>query len=206
MWYTEIHRCAPAITATRSRLEPSAVSHTSPVSRILERGRKCKESRTGSTGTIMRIALYQPDIPQNTGTIMRLAACLAVPLDIIEPCGFTLSNTRLRRAGMDYAARATVNRHESWQSFLSDRHAGRLVLSTTKGDHSLEFFRFKADDILLFGSESSGVPGAVHLAASSRVRVPLAAGERSLNVAVCAGIVLWEAWRQTSSAAGRNWC
>ncbi|MBM86180.1 MAG: tRNA methyltransferase [Rhodospirillaceae bacterium] len=151
----------------------------------------------------MRIALYQPDIPQNTGTIIRLAACFAVPLDIIEPCGFTLSDTRLRRAGLDYAQRATITRHISWQNFLRDRPTGRLVLSTSKGEQSLKSFSFDANDTLLFGSEASGVPCAVHQIAERRVRVPLATGERSLNLAVCAGIVLWEAWRQTGSAVTR---
>lgn len=154
----------------------------------------------------MRIALYQPDIPQNTGTIIRLAACFAVPLDIIEPCGFTLSDSRLRRAGMDYAQRATITRHISWQNFLRDRQAGRLVLSTSKAEQSLKSVRFEADDTLLFGSEESGVPEAVHRIADRRVRVPMAAGERSLNLAICAGIVLWEAWRQTGSVVERNQC
>jgi tRNA (cytidine/uridine-2'-O-)-methyltransferase len=145
----------------------------------------------------MRIALYQPDIPQNTGAIMRLAACFGVPLDIIEPCGFVLSDAKLRRAGMDYARRVDLVRHESWERFRADRTAGRVVLLTTKATVTLAEFAFRPDDLLLFGAESSGVPDAVRAAADAEIRVPMRAGERSLNVAICAGIVLWEGLRQT---------
>jgi len=145
----------------------------------------------------MRLALYQPDIPQNTGTVMRLAACFGVALDVIEPCGFIFSDSKLRRAGMDYAGRVDLTRHASWDAFLADRPQGRLVLSTTKACESLSGFSFEPADILLFGAESSGVPDDVHARADARVKVPMRPGERSLNVAVCAGIVLWEAVRQT---------
>lgn len=144
----------------------------------------------------MRLALYQPDIPQNTGTIMRLAACFGVALDIIEPCGFVLSDTKLRRAGMDYADRVDYVRHASWARFLEARAPGRLVLLTTKATQTLTRFAFRPDDLLLFGAESSGVPDAVHQTVDAEVRVPMRSGERSLNVAVCAGITLWEGLRQ----------
>lgn len=145
----------------------------------------------------MRIALYQPDIPQNTGTIMRLAACFGVPLDIIEPCGFVLSDSKLRRAGMDYADRVELARHASWERFQARNAPGRLVLLTTRAETSLADFAFGADDTLLLGAESSGVPEEVHAAVDAAIRVPMRAGERSLNVAVCAGIALWEGLRQT---------
>jgi tRNA (cytidine/uridine-2'-O-)-methyltransferase len=144
----------------------------------------------------MRIALYQPDIPQNTGTIMRLAACFGVPLDIIEPCGFVLSDAKLRRAGMDYAGRVDLVRHGSWARFHEARTTGRLVLLTTKAAQPLTEFAFQPDDVLLFGAESTGVPDEVHAAVDAEVRIPMRPGERSLNVAVCAGIALWEGLRQ----------
>ena len=145
----------------------------------------------------MRIALYQPDIPQNTGTIMRLAACFGVALDIIEPCGFILSDAKLRRAGMDYADRVNLDRHASWSGFQEARTPGRLVLLTTKATQTLTEFTFRPDDLLLFGAESSGVPDSVHAVVDAEVRVPMHPRERSLNVAVCAGIALWEGLRQT---------
>jgi tRNA (cytidine/uridine-2'-O-)-methyltransferase len=144
----------------------------------------------------MRIALYQPDQAGNVGTILRLAACLAVPVDIIEPCGFAYSDRALKRAGMDYAEIAAVTRHESWDAFRALR-AGRLVLLTTRGATPLPLARFEADDVLLLGSESSGVPEEAHAAADLRIRIPQAPGTRSLNIAVAAGIGLAEALRQT---------
>ena len=144
----------------------------------------------------MRIALYQPDQAGNVGTILRLAACLGVPVDIIEPCGFAFSDRALKRAGMDYAAIANVVRHEGWSSFEASRMA-RLVLMTTRGGTPLPVARFELGDTLLLGSESSGVPEAVHASADLRVRIPQAAGTRSLNIAVAAGIALAEALRQT---------
>jgi tRNA (cytidine/uridine-2'-O-)-methyltransferase len=147
----------------------------------------------------MRLALYEPDIPQNAGTLIRTAACLGVPVDIIEPCGFVLDDRRLRRAGMDYLARAVVTRHESWEAFCAARRAegGRLVLMTTRGSKAHVDFRFAADDVLIAGRESAGVPEAVHEAADARLRVPMAPGERSLNVAIATALVLGEALRQT---------
>ena len=151
----------------------------------------------------MRLALYQPDIPQNTGTILRLAACLDVPLDVIEPCGFVWSDNRLRRAGMDYADRARLRRHDSWEAFRA-AVPGRLVLLTTAGATDFIAFPFESDDILLFGRESAGVPDAVHQAAAARLRIPMAAGVRSLNVAVAAAMVLGEALRQTAAFPGHR--
>jgi len=144
----------------------------------------------------MRLALYEPDIPQNTGTVLRLAACLGVAVDIIEPCGFLLDDRRLRRAGMDYLDRLDWARHSCWRSFAQARR-GRLILLTTRADRSYCAFRFAADDVLLFGRESAGVPPAVHDAADARLRVPMRPGLRSLNVAVSVAMVLGEALRQT---------
>lgn len=147
----------------------------------------------------MRLALYQPDIPQNTGTIIRLAACFGIPLDVIEPCGFVFSDSKLRRAGMDYTERAIVERHVSWEVFQASRAPGRLLLVTTQAAGTIDEFAFHPDDIVMLGAESSGVPAPVHEAVDARVRVPMRDGLRSLNVAVCAGIVLWEALRRTGS-------
>ena len=144
----------------------------------------------------MRLALYQPDQAGNVGTIIRLAACLGVPLDIVEPCGFPFSHRALKRAGMDYAEIAAVTRHASWAAFEAQA-SGRLVLLTTSGDTPLPAARFAADDILLLGSESRGAPEEVHARAELRVRIPQVEGTRSLNIAVAAGIGLAEGLRQT---------
>lgn len=144
----------------------------------------------------MRLALYQPDIPPNVGTILRLAACLDVAVDIIEPMGFPFDHRDLRRAGMDYLDHVTVCRHSSWRRFLSDRAPGRLVLLTTQARLAYTDFAFAADDTLLLGRETAGVPAAVHEAADARLVVPMRAGRRSLNVALAAGMVLGEALRQ----------
>lgn len=149
----------------------------------------------------MRLALYQPDIPQNAGALLRLGACLGVPVDIIEPCGFVLSDRRLRRAGMDYIAAATLVRHPSWESFQAERQ-GRLVLLTTRAPLAYHRFRFRPDDTLLLGRESAGAPEAVHGAAEARLRIPLEPGQRSLNLAVAAAMVLGEALRQTEQFPG----
>jgi len=145
----------------------------------------------------MRIALYQPDIPQNTGTILRLAACLGVAVDIIEPAGFQLGDARFRRALMDYAQHLDMTRHDSWDAFLEARGGARLVLATTGAAGSLYEASFEAADILLLGRESAGVPEAVHQRADLRVTIPMASGARSLNVAVAAAMALGEALRQT---------
>jgi tRNA (cytidine/uridine-2'-O-)-methyltransferase len=144
----------------------------------------------------MRLALYQPDIPQNAGAIVRLCACLGVPLDVIEPAGFLFTVREMRRVAMDYAPLADVTRHASWTAFL-ERRAGRLVLLTTKAETRHVDFAFAPDDVLLLGRESAGAPDEVHVAADARLRIPLRPEARSLNVAVAAGMVLGEALRQT---------
>ena len=153
-------------------------------------------------GTTMRLALYQPDQAGNVGTIIRLAACFGVPLDLIEPLGFPWGDKALKRAGMDYAEIANVTRHQGWEAFEPGLQ-GRLVLFTTAGAVPLPEARFEVGDILLFGSESRGAPAAVHARAELRVRIPQAAGTRSLNLAVAAGIGLAEAMRQTGSWQAR---
>lgn len=145
----------------------------------------------------MRIALYQPDIPQNTGTILRLAACFGLPVDVVGPAGFDLSDRALRRAGLDYAEHAALVRHVSWEAFLAARGGGRLVLFTTAAETRHVDFIFAPDDVLLFGRESAGAPAAVHAAADARLRIPLRPGRRSLNLAVACGIAVAEALRQT---------
>jgi len=144
----------------------------------------------------MRIALYQPDIAGNVGTILRLAACLGVGVDLIEPMGFAWGDRALARAGMDYAGAVAVTRHVDWAAFEAQA-AGRIVLLTTRGGVRLDQAAFLADDVLLLGSEGAGVPPAVHGRADLAVRIPLVAAMRSLNVAVAAGIALGEALRQT---------
>lgn len=144
----------------------------------------------------MRLALYEPDIPQNTGTLLRLAACFGLPVDIIEPCGFVFGEKQMRRAGMDYLSLVNYTRHESWHDFF-DSHQGRIVLLTTKGAMPHTDFEFQSDDILLLGRESAGVPDDVHNAADTRLRIPMRANTRSINVAMAGAIVLGEALRQT---------
>lgn len=147
----------------------------------------------------MRIALYQPEIAGNVGAILRTATCFGVPVDIIEPCGFPFAERSLRRAGMDYAEHAAIERHADWDTYqAASSGAGRLVLFTTSGAEPLPGFAFHADDQFLFGNESSGVPREVHAAADARVVIPLRPGFRSLNVSVAAGIALAEALRQTN--------
>lgn len=149
----------------------------------------------------LRIALFQPDIPQNTGAILRLAACLGLAVDLVEPAGFVISDARMRRAGLDYADRAALHRHSGWPAFCEAVGARRLVLLTTRGDVALHAFRFRSDDVLLLGRESGGVPDAVHAAASARLVIPLQPGSRSLNVAVAAAMAVGEALRQTGGIA-----
>jgi tRNA (cytidine/uridine-2'-O-)-methyltransferase len=147
----------------------------------------------------MRLALHQPDQAGNVGTIMRLAACLGVPLDVIEPCGFPWGDRALKRAGMDYAEIANVIRHAGWATF-EGALAGRLILFTTAADAlPLPKARFEAADILLFGSESRGAPTQVHERADMRVRIPQVAGTRSLNLAVAAAIGIAEGLRQVGA-------
>ncbi len=152
----------------------------------------------------VRIALFEPDIPQNAGAVLRLAACFGVAVDVIEPCGFVWSEARMRRAAMDYAAAAACHRHDSWTAFRRDRTAGRLILFTTSARKRYVDFDFRSDDTLLFGRESSGVPAEVHDAADAAVYVPLAPGMRSLNVATAVAIGLAEALRQTGLLPPRD--
>lgn len=144
----------------------------------------------------MHLALYQSDIPQNVGACIRLSACFGVPLHVIEPVGFRLDDASLKRAALDYGPLGHMIRHASWEAFLRDRPAGRLVLFTTKGAERLDGFSFQADDILLFGRETAGVPDEVHAVADARVAIPLRPQARSLNLSVSAGIGLFEALRQ----------
>jgi tRNA (cytidine/uridine-2'-O-)-methyltransferase len=145
----------------------------------------------------MRLALYQPDIAQNCGAMLRLCACLGIAADVIGPCGFVWSDAKLRRAGMDYVDRVELRRHDSWTAYQAARGAGRLVLLTTRGDEALPGFAFRVDDTLMVGSESAGVPPEIHEAAAARLVIPMAAGARSLNVALAAALALGEALRQT---------
>jgi tRNA (cytidine/uridine-2'-O-)-methyltransferase len=151
----------------------------------------------------MRLALFQPDIPQNVGAAIRLTACLGVPLDIIEPCAFPLNDKALRRAALDYGALAVMTRHDSWSDFLAAaaRSEGRLVLLTTRAATTLGEFAFEAGDTVIMGAESAGAPDHVHAAARG-VRIPLVSGARSLNVVTAAAIALAEALRQTGGFAG----
>jgi tRNA (cytidine/uridine-2'-O-)-methyltransferase len=151
----------------------------------------------------MRLALYEPDIPPNLGTLIRLGACLGVPLDVIEPCGFPWDDRDLKRAAMDYGALGEVRRHNCWESFATSRPSGsRIVLLTTKAAEPFTRFAFRPSDILLLGRESTGVPAAVHEAADARLLVPMRPPARSLNVALAAAIVLSEALRQTNGFPG----
>ncbi len=152
----------------------------------------------------MRIALYEPDIPQNTGTILRLCACLGIAAHIIEPAGFPSSDRAFRRAGMDYLDAVAIMRHRSWRDFAAWRpgQGHRLVLFTTAALVSYLDYRYRADDILLFGRESAGVPEEVHAAADARLVIPIRAGLRSLNVAIAAAMAAGEALRQTGGMAG----
>ena len=147
----------------------------------------------------MRLALFQPDIPQNLGAALRLGACLGVPVDIVEPCGFPLSDRAARRAAMDYAQKAEIVRHASWSRFLEapERANGRLLLFTTRGAEPFHKFQYQPDDVLLFGRESAGAPPEVHAAADARLFIPLVAGARSLNIVNAAAMALGEALRQT---------
>src|SRR6202453_5289929 len=150
----------------------------------------------------MQIALFQPDIPQNTGTILRLCACLNVEAHIIEPAGFPVSDRHFRRAGMDYLDQVAIARHDSWSKFEQWRNDKRyrLILFTTKASRSYLDYHYAAADILLFGRESAGVPDEVVAAADARLVIPIRPGMRSLNVAVTAAMALGEALRQTSFA------
>jgi len=149
-------------------------------------------------GDRVRLALFEPEIPQNTGALLRLAACFGVAVDLIEPCGFLLDDRRLKRAVLDYAADLVVCRYVSWPAFLASRASqSRLILMTTTGTISLHRLMFAPDDTILLGRESAGVPAEVHRAAAARVVIPLRPGARSLNVALAGAIALAEGLRQT---------
>jgi tRNA (cytidine/uridine-2'-O-)-methyltransferase len=144
----------------------------------------------------MRIALYQPEIAGNVGAVLRLAACMGVGVDIIEPTGFVFSDARMKRAGMDYIDQVAMTRHDDWSAFLATT-TGRLMLMTTKGSRSIYNTAFDPSDILLFGRESSGVPTDVAEACAMRIRIPIAPAARSLNLGMSVGIAVTEALRQT---------
>lgn len=154
----------------------------------------------------MRFVLFQPDIAPNVGTIMRLGACLGVAVDVIEPCGFPWDARALRRAAMDYIDRVDVTRHASWDAFRMARPTngdnGRLVLLTTRAERPYCDFAFRADDRLMVGRESAGVPDEVHAAADARLRIPMQPGLRSANVALALAMVAGEALRQTQQFPG----
>jgi tRNA (cytidine/uridine-2'-O-)-methyltransferase len=145
----------------------------------------------------MRLALFEPDIPQNAGALLRLGACMGVPVDIIEPCGFLFGDSQLKRSGMDYLDLADCVRHASWEKYLAARGAGRIVLLTSKAPTPYTGFEFAADDTILLGRERAGVPDAVHDRADARLRIPMKSGLRSINVAQAGAMVLGEALRQT---------
>jgi len=148
--------------------------------------------------SMIRLALYQPDIPQNTGAAMRLCACLGVGLDIIEPCGFLLDDKKIRRSAMDYATATDLIRHKSWDRFLQNyRGKRRIILMTTKAETAYTKFSFEEGDILLAGSESAGAPPEVHETADHRLTIPMREGLRSLNIVNAAAMILGEALRQT---------
>ena len=144
----------------------------------------------------MRLALFQPDIPQNVGACIRQSACFGVDLHVIEPVGFRFDDRAMKRAALDYGPLSHMTRHADWDAFLRDRPPGRLILFTTRGAVPLTRFEFQPDDILLFGRESAGAPDHVHAAADARVFIPIRPETRSLNLSVSAGIALWEGLRQ----------
>lgn len=179
--------------ATRER-EHDTMPDYSDTARDGKRGGKPHTAMT------LRVALYQPDIPQNTAAVLRVAACLGVAVDLIEPAGFVLDDRRLRRVAMDYLDHVDLVRHRDWKAFLGGLDSRvRLVLLTTRGDMSHLEFNFGADDVILLGRESAGVPDAVHARADARVYVPMVPEVRSLNVVTAATLALGEALRQTGT-------
>jgi tRNA (cytidine/uridine-2'-O-)-methyltransferase len=160
-----------------------------------------KAPQLALTGAVMRLALFQPDIPPNTGTMIRLGACLGVAIDIIEPCGFPFSDKSLKRAGMDYLDRADITRHLDFAAFNSWRQSAghRLIAVETESAQRHDRFAFRADDILMLGQETSGTPQWVLAACDAVISIPMRPGIRSLNVAIAAAIALGEALRQTES-------
>ena len=152
----------------------------------------------------MRLALFQPAIPQNVGACIRLSACFGVGLHVIEPTGFAFDDRAMKRAALDYGPLSHLTRHADWDSFQRNRGPGRLILFTTKAARPLDDFMFTADDTLLFGSETSGAPDHVHAAVDARLFIPIRPETRSLNLSVSAGIGLWEALRQTDLRSSRE--
>jgi len=144
----------------------------------------------------MRLALFQPDIPQNVGACIRLSACFGVELHVIEPVGFRFDDRAMKRAALDYGPLSHMTRHADWDAFQQSRGSSRLVLFTTRGAERLDDFAFRPDDTLLFGRETAGAPDHVHAAADARIFIPIRPETRSLNLSVSAGIALWEAARQ----------
>jgi len=151
----------------------------------------------------LRIALYEPDIPQNTGTILRMAACLGLAVDIIEPCGFVWGSKQMRRSGMDYLDQVDVTRHLNWHAFQASRSGQRRVLLTTRAADIYTAFNFKSGDILLLGRESAGVPTEIHSVVDARLTIPLKPGLRSFNLAAAAAMVAGEALRQLDAFPGK---
>lgn len=145
----------------------------------------------------MKLALYQPEIPQNAGTLMRLGACMGVPIEIIEPCGFIMNDRKMKRSGMDYLDKVMLTRHGSWNQFQDTMQKSRIILLSPVAESSYLDFQFQPEDILLVGRESSGVPSDVRAAVTHSVYIPMVEGCRSINVAVAAALVLGEALRQT---------
>lgn len=146
----------------------------------------------------MKVILFQPDMAGNLGAVMRSCACLGIPLEVIEPCGFPLTAKALRRTAMDYGAPQTLIRHKSWDAFSKTGESGRLVLLTTQGATPLTQFEFQEGDRLIFGRESAGAPDSVHAAADARIIIPIATGARSFNLATSVAIAAYEALRQTT--------
>lgn len=157
-----------------------------------------------ATSSAVAFALFEPDIPQNAGNVFRTAACLNMPVHVIEPCGFALSHSKLRRAGMDYIDHLDLLTHSSWTQFVSAKPYNRLVLLTTKGDAALPDFEFSSGDCLLLGRESAGVPEDVHEFADVRLGLPMREGLRSLNVSVAGAIAGFEALRQLQALPSSN--
>lgn len=153
------------------------------------------------TSSSLRLCLYQPDIPQNTGTLLRLTACLNVPVHIIGPAGFDMSDRAMKRAGLDYLEHVDLTRHLSFETFEKERalSAGRLILSTTKSDTPYTNFSFEPGDYLMMGRESAGVPDTLHNLADARITIPMKANLRSINVALAASMIIGEALRQLSA-------
>ena len=152
----------------------------------------------------MRLALFQPDIPQNVGACIRLSACFGVELHVIEPVGFRFDDRAMKRAALDYGPLGHMTRHSDWDAFQAGRGPGRLVLFTTKGAERLDDFVFRSDDTLLFGRETAGAPDFVHQAADARVFIPIQPAARSLNLSVSAGIALWSAASGTGLLPARS--